>query len=989
MNTLAPRRSKKLCALLILCVASATSLFSQTDSDRKLYEDPHLFQQLSSAKQTLLELKFGKKQSSRPSLQLPKEAFEFLPQGPGIGGSLSSLTNTLVNNAAADATAQDTQSETALVLGSGNVVIAGFNDSGSFSSNNHFTGTSRSSDIGATWNDLGILPNSTDGDAGDPVLARNNTTGTVYLATLAFTNSQNLSFFRSTDNGASWLPPVNSAPGFTTTTGNQDKEWIAVDNFVGAGNGNVYQFWRNFGSPGGMTFTRSTDDGLSWGPSGGLTLASGGQGASVTVGTDHAVYCFWLSGTNILMRKSTDQGVSFAVSTTVTTIASTGTNGDLALNGGFRTNCFPQALVNPANGNIYIVYNDKNGADKADIFFRQSTDGGTTWSSAVKVNDDATTRDQWQPTMAVRPDGTGLSICWYDRRADSDNSLIERWGVIASISGGTVTFGTNFKIGPQFPVVRAVDPVINTTYMGDYDQMTADNSFYYTVWGDNRDQSIAVPARKNANVRFAKYPQAGPGPAIDYVSNALSGGNGNGTVDQNECNNLTITVRNSGTTTATAVSAILSTTTPNVTVTDANSTYPNIASGASAANNTVFRVSTSNSLTCGTVINFRLVVNHSGGSDTSTFSVPSGSLGAPTQFDNNSVVHIPDNNPAGAQVPFTVSGITTAISKVTVSFYLTHTWDGDLHIRLKSPDNTIINLSTRRGSSGDNFGSACSPQGSRTTFDDAAGTAISSGTAPFVGSFRPEQALSLFNGKSGSAVNGTWMITVVDTAGQDSGDVQCASLFLSSTSCTDGGGTCAPVPIQLASFTGRVSGNSSVALEWATISEINNYGFEIQKAETRNETFNTIPGSFVPGHGTTLVPQRYQWSDNNASSQYPFYRLKQIDLDGAANYFDPIQVSLLTDVQTSMLPTEFSLDHNYPNPFNPTTIIKYALPVNSHVTLEIFNSLGQRVVILLDEIREAGFHQTTFDGAALSSGVYIYKITAGSFVDSKKLLLVK
>src|SRR6185503_14323342 len=113
-------------------------------------------------------------------------------------------------------------------------------------------------------------------------------------------------------------------------------------------------FWRNFGSPGGMTLTKSTDDGLTWGPSPGLVLNSSGQGAQVVVGNDHAVYCFWYdsssSPSRILMRKSTDFGTTFAPAVTVTTFIGTGVNGDLSL-GGFRSSSFPQVVVNPVSGN--------------------------------------------------------------------------------------------------------------------------------------------------------------------------------------------------------------------------------------------------------------------------------------------------------------------------------------------------------------------------------------------------------------------------------------------------------------------------------------------------------------------------------------------------------------------------------------------------------------------------------------------------------------
>jgi len=145
-------------------------------------------------------------------------------------------------------------------------------------------------------------------------------------------------------------------------------------------------------------------------------------------------------------------------------------------------------VVNPVNGNVYVVFNDKGaGTDKADIFFTQSTNSGATWSAPVRVNDDSTTNDQWQPTIAVRPDGAQLFISYYDRRLDPSNSLIDVFGAIADISDGTVTFEPNFRITTaSFPVVIRQDPVVSPTYMGDYDQSAADNNFFYVTWGDNR-----------------------------------------------------------------------------------------------------------------------------------------------------------------------------------------------------------------------------------------------------------------------------------------------------------------------------------------------------------------------------------------------------------------------------------------------------------------------------------------------------------------------
>jgi hypothetical protein len=89
------------------------------------------------------------------------------------------------------------------------------------------------------------------------------------------------------------------------------------------------------------------------------------------------------------------------------------------------------------------------------------------------------------------------------------------------------------------------------------------------------------------------------------------------------------------------------------------------------------------------------------------------------------------------------------------------------------------------------------------------------------------------------------------------------------------------------------------------------------------------------------------------------------------------------------VPTEFALAQNYPNPFNPSTTIRYALPHTSFVTLTVYNTLGQQVAQLVNEQQQAGYHDVVFRGDGLASGVYFYRIQAGSYVDVKKLILFK
>lgn len=208
-----------------------------------------------------------------------------------------------------------------------------------------------------------------------------------------------------------------------------------------------------------------------------------------------------------------------------------------------------------------------------------------------------------------------------------------------------------------------------------------------------------------------------------------------------------------------------------------------------------------------------------------------------------------------------------------------------------------------------------------------------------------------------------------------------------------------PLPIQLLSFTATLVGARTVRLDWTTLTEIGNYGFEMQRRVEGLGEYQTLPNSFVPGNGTTQVPHDYSWTDSSAPSGVVWYRLRQIDLDGTVHYTDGVQVEVLTSVPED-IPVEFALHQNFPNPFNPATRIAFALAQASYVRLVVYNVLGQEVALLADEARPVGRYALDWraespSGDPLGSGVYFYRLEAqptdgGSpFVSMKKMILLK
>ncbi|NOZ62822.1 MAG: T9SS type A sorting domain-containing protein [Calditrichaeota bacterium] len=174
--------------------------------------------------------------------------------------------------------------------------------------------------------------------------------------------------------------------------------------------------------------------------------------------------------------------------------------------------------------------------------------------------------------------------------------------------------------------------------------------------------------------------------------------------------------------------------------------------------------------------------------------------------------------------------------------------------------------------------------------------------------------------------------------------------------------TTSPVSVEFVSFAGIVR-NNSVVLNWQTATESNNFGFEIQRESKTNQVFQKI--AFLPANDFEKI---YNYEDKNLTSGIYQYRLKQIDLDGSFQFSPSISVNV-------GVAKNFSIDGNFPNPFNSQTMINYSLAKNSKVKILVFDMLGRRVRTLVEDYEFAGAHQILWNGCdnfhrPVESGIY-------------------
>ncbi|MFC1683223.1 T9SS type A sorting domain-containing protein [Candidatus Zixiibacteriota bacterium] len=181
------------------------------------------------------------------------------------------------------------------------------------------------------------------------------------------------------------------------------------------------------------------------------------------------------------------------------------------------------------------------------------------------------------------------------------------------------------------------------------------------------------------------------------------------------------------------------------------------------------------------------------------------------------------------------------------------------------------------------------------------------------------------------------------------------------------------VAIELASFE-ATAGDGQVNLAWRTAAEVQTHSFNIYRDGVK---IASVP-AFGDAHDYTYVDRDVQ--NGTAYS----YQLSDVDLDGTETMHP-----MVCSVTPNAVPGAYALNQNYPNPFNPNTEISYAIPAEAHVSLTIYNLLGQEITTLVDEVKEAGQHAISWNAAGNASGVYFYHLQTDEFSATKKMVFMK
>ena len=826
------------------------------------------------------------------------------------------------------------------------------------------TGVYWSVDGSVNWSGFDSPPFGTNG--GDPASAI-GPNGYFYEAYLAG-GSYTCGIAVSTNYGSTWT--THTAYGVS----DQDKEHVMVDKDLNSPYANrVYYTWSDLNA-GEAALVYSTDFGTTWSSyknlSGTITpLGSAfAQGPNVQTGPNGEVYvCFaiydanWTDGEDAIgFAKSTDGGNTWTQMRAFEHV-NFGIRGTLSSKSGIRVNSFPSMAVDrsggPHNGNIYITWPQRGfapaGSDP-DVVVLTSQDGGATWTGPVRVNDDALNngKDQIFPWCTVDQSTGRLLVVFYDSRNVANNQA--EVYMASSFDGAAFD---NFVVSDQSFVFGPINGFAGG-YGGDYIGVAANNGIAYPFWMDSRTGNsqgwmAQVTFEPPCGIEAASNPNPASGSTnVDINIAQLSWTNGAG-ANTNELyfgtNPGALDLVQSG---SLATSWNID---PSYLPLDYYATYywKVVEIGDTCNQSATF--------------NFKTMQDPNFVEVTDTLYPQSaqywtGSTQGTTKTDGE----INTLYPTVGWAVFDISSIPAEATVTGVSFYgyinaVSYPYWSATPMGTVNP--VTDNAATINSQIQANYGSSAAY--------------IYSTDQLVTGWYNSDLQNNAVTDLQNAIPQGFFAIGFIDWDFSTSWYIN-----------FDGWSQTNPpyiivdynyiTPVELTSFVATAN-NGNVILNWATATETNNKGFEIERKTEKGE-YQRI--GYIAGFGTTTQPKNYSYTDNKLDAGKYVYRLKQIDLNGASAYLKEAEVEVTT-------PATFSLEQNYPNPFNPTTMIQYSIPADQQISLNIYNLLGEKVMTLVNGFQKAGQHEVNFNASSLASGIYFYKLEAGANVLARKMILMK
>lgn len=503
-------------------------------------------------------------------------------------------------------------------------------------------GIYRSADGGVTWaqSTLPFAPGDT--SHSDPTVDFTSD-GRAWSSTLGIVGGTlRLRNYFSTDNGATWT--FEGTPSGSQTSVDKQIVWIdksATSPFFGQ----TYAIWHN-GNP-AFVNRRTAGAGGTWLAA--PIQVSGAESTGTAIGGDirtnslGEVFGFWPTTSNrkIFMIKSTDGGNAYAAPVEVATTFDGFDIGIPSFNsrrafiyvsgGGYRT---------MAKNMVYASWTDLSGEAgctsaanepgsnvastcKMRVWFSRSTNGGTTWSAPVKINNQVSNNDQFSQWLAIDDTNGNLVMIYNDTVADPGRKKSDIWYQASYDDGATWTLAEKVTTAMTDETIAGAD---SGNQYGDYNGLSGYANSFFPSWTDRRNN-----AREEIWTALISLGPPPPPAAVLSATDATVT-SGNNRLEPNECNAVNIPVTNNGNLGATAVSATLSSSTPGVTIASANALYADIAQGGTQLNLTPFQVSTDNTVACFSSVNLTLTVNYTGGNTTPAtfnFTLPVGQAANP------------------------------------------------------------------------------------------------------------------------------------------------------------------------------------------------------------------------------------------------------------------------------------------------------------------------------------------------------------------------